>query len=185
MENYRLTNLFTPHLLKRFSVTNCTNIKPSSLDPMQDADSWILPYLISCRISDTAKVNKNYRSLIDKLDITTIPKVEAVEMIWSAWKLEPSSQAIIKDELLQNEENDDSYRDRQECQTTSEINIVYWWRNSKLSIPSIAAKLNTSDYFISNAIAKYKRLVKKQIKQNIIERNAKKVAIPIEKLNKF
>ena len=39
MENYRLTNLFTPHLSKRFSVTNCTNIKPSPLDPMQDADS--------------------------------------------------------------------------------------------------------------------------------------------------
>ena len=161
MENYRFTNLFTPHLSKRFSVTNCTNIKPSPLDPMQNADSWMPPYLIPCGISDAAKVNKNYRSLIDELDITAIPNVETVEMIWSVWKLEPSSQAIITDELLQNEEDDDSYRDRQECQATSEINIIYWWRNSKLSIPSIAAKINTSDYFWSNTIAKYKRLVKK------------------------
>ena len=65
---------------------------------------------------------------MDELDITAIPNVETVEMIWSALKLEPSSQAIITKELLQNKEVDDSYRDRQEYQATSEINIIYWWR---------------------------------------------------------
>ena len=136
-------------------------------------------------ISDAAKINKNYRLIIDELEITKITNHEAYHKIWNTWKKVWSLDKLDDFSILKYQEQVASDEESQKLKNKTEIETIYLWRSFKMKISSIALKLNISKIFVKETIKKYKALAKKHIRQNILMRNTKRSVINGDKLDQI
>ena len=148
MEWYRQSNLFTPLLSKRIFVTNNNNLESITLHIDKDFDEEMEEYSIPSRISDAAKLNKNYTELIKELSISNFSNNVALEKIVDTWSdngkwdndclipklLEDNFDICIEENLFN-------------CQNI-ENEIIYIWRTTKLPLHSIASKLDISPIIV-------------------------------------
>ena len=185
MESYKLTNLFTPYSSKRFYVKNRADLWIADLEQKDDEDDLMTIFNIPSGISYAAKINKNYRLIIDELEIAKVTNHEAYDKIWNTWKKVWSMDKLDDFPILKDQEQVASDEELQKLKNKTEIEAIYLWRGSKMKISSIALKLNISKKFVKETIEKYKALAKKQIRQNILRRNTKRSAINGDKLDQI
>ena len=73
MSSYRLSNLFIPAFSKRLMITNHDNLKPILVNMKNNDDQEMQEYAITSEISDAARLNKNYKELINELSVSEYP----------------------------------------------------------------------------------------------------------------
>ena len=148
--------------------------------------------MLSCRapfgISDAAKINKNYKTLIEELDLNQISNLDVIQKLNNVWGNNQQSKLLMRYSILEENKMNPLDQYKLEKESKFEIEVIYLWRSSRLPISSIASKLKISKCFVSRTIAKYKALVRWQIKKNISQRNRERKVISqakVDQINAF
>ena len=171
---WKLSNLYISN--------NCNCIKFSKLSDLSSVDNSLiidteenknedeLPYILC----DAVKNSTTYKSLLTLFGIHHYENIDAFEVT----KLKLGSESancdiadnLLKEMLSLNEDMKDS--DNSELR--QETDMIYFWRSSKLSVRSIAAKLGETTSHVNKVIKKYKANVRlllhvHKVKANTLE----------------
>ena len=183
MRSYRLNNLFTSSSSKILMITNQDYLKPILVNMKNNDDQEMQEYAIPSGVSDVARLNKNYKELINELSISEISNQEALKKILHVWKDDELDNNYAKWIFLKNNKSA-SKEEKKLKEQKYENEIIYIWRTTKLSIPSIAFKLSIPSVFVFNSINKYNCIAKKIIRDKISIKNKQRSSISIEKHDK-
>ena len=100
-------------------------------------------YSVPIGISDAARVNQNYKELINDLALFEVTNSEAQQVVVAkTWTKEWNSEDMIVDPKILINKSNIMNEDVKESDLITEKEVIYWWRLSRLDTNSIAAKLN-------------------------------------------
>ena len=141
----RVSNLFWPSFSKAFALSEFTSSRINDDKKESEDDAKMQDETIPVGIMDSIKMNKEYKELLENLEIDRLENVQAVIMIENAINYNDNqmntNNFIIDSDLLF--ENTDK-NEFDQSQPKQDIEIIFLWRSSKLSVASISHKINAN-----------------------------------------
>ena len=141
----RVSNLFWPSFSKTFAMSEFIsqrindNLNDSEDDvKMQDGN-------IPVGIIDSIKMNKEYKELLKNLEIDQLENIQALQIIEDTLNDNDNlkiTKSLRIDDDVQYEDKNKQQIDQSQLQ--QDIDIVFLWRSSKLSLASISKKIGVN-----------------------------------------
>ena len=168
MIKWKLSNLFTPSLTKRFAMSNFEGRKTKDLQLDNEGDVSIWEDGIPTGIIDGWKVNSLYKTLIEVLQIGQYQNTEAVSMIEDVIKQNDEESEMFWNPNSCIMKDSHSYEEVDNCTSEIELKALYLWRTTRLSLSSIAFEVGAKLEDVATYVATYKKRVRQQLKSNKI-----------------
>ena len=189
MNPKKVTNLFIPISSKRFWMKKLDSLEPCAIERESDDEEDVQEFVPTVGLADAAKLNNSYKELISTLGIANFHNDEALIMIKSNIDNKSRKQALEVEVLKKLEEesgvdadmcSDDDEEDDQV--NPLQLESLFLWRSTKLPLNSIWHKVGVDVEFVKQTIKTYKRLMKKQLRYNVVNTNKRRSIISDDKI---
>ena len=189
MNPKKVTNLFIPISSKRFWMKKLDSLEPCAIERESDDEEDVQEFVPPVGLADAAKLNNSYKELISTLGIANFHNDEALIMIKSNIDNKSRKQALEVEFLKKLEEEPDvdadmcSDDDEEDDQVNPlQLESLFLWRSTKLPLNSIWHKVGVDVEFVKQTIKTYKRLMKKQLRYNVVNANKRRSIISDDKI---
>ena len=184
-KSWKLSNLYIPKYTKDLKFTELTDLASIHYKNQPEDEKYGESDVVPSGICDPVKNSHPYKKLISALNIVVYNNIDALTMIKE--KLESDSiEDEVNSDLLEEITNlNNERRDSHSSDLLQEIDAIFLWRSTKLSIKSIAIKLGVSIYFVRNTIKKYKSAVRNVLLANRINSNKERRVINSDQISQI
>ena len=167
-KSWKLSNLYIPKYTKKIKFTEPADLAllhfKDQLEDEKSNECIVAP----SGICDPIKNSQSYKELISTLNISTYDYNDAFKMIKGRLKSENIEDQINNNLLEEIENLNNERRVNHSSNSQQETDIIFLWRSAKLSIKSIAIKLDISICLVKNLLSKYRKIVRKALLTNRI-----------------
>ena len=176
-KSWKLSNLYTPKYTKDIKFTELADLAPIHFKDQLEDEKSNESIVVPSGICDPIKNSQSYKELISTLNISTYDNNDAFIMIKGRLKSENIEDQINSNLLEEIENLNNERRVSHSSNSQQETDIIFLWRSTKLSIKSIAVKLDISICLVNNILSKYRKIVRKALLTNRINSNKERKVI--------
>ena len=139
-ESYKTSQIFVPSVSKRFTMKIFKGFEPSFKIVNHNDDVEMCEQAIPFGIIDAWKINNAYKQLLEELEIHKFDNAQIVSIFEERIKQQKDEQKVFVNIYEDLANTNDSIQIDQPILTNLYQDVIFLWRTTHLSIPSIAFK---------------------------------------------